>query len=168
MSALVADLLRLSETAHVDIRRRRIDLSALAREVLDELARASPGRSVAVSVEDGLVDDADPGLLRVALANLLGNAWKFTTRTPEARVEFGRRNGPDDERAYFVRDNGPGFDSKRAHDMFHAFRRLHSATEFPGTGIGLATVKRVIDRHGGRVGAECRPGEGATFWFTLG
>lgn len=168
MSALVADLLRLSETAHVGIHRQRADLSAMAREVLAELARAAPARTVTVSVEEGLVAEGDAGLLRVALANLLGNAWKFTTRTPDARIEFGGRPGPDGARAYFVRDNGPGFDTKRAQDMFHAFRRLHSATEFPGTGIGLATVKRVIDRHGGRVGAECRPGEGATFWFTLG
>ncbi|MBI4625379.1 MAG: PAS domain S-box protein [Verrucomicrobia bacterium] len=166
MAALIDDLLLLSRVARADLRRERVDLTALARSVIDELRLAQPERPVEVWVANDLAGEGDARLLRVVLTNLLGNAWKFTGRQPRARIEFGARE-IDGAQAFFVRDNGAGFDMAFAEKLFGAFQRLHSAAEFPGTGIGLASVQRIIRRHGGRVWAEGAVGEGATFYFTL-
>jgi light-regulated signal transduction histidine kinase (bacteriophytochrome) len=144
-----------------------VDLSALAAAVMAELTRADPGRPVEVHIAQGLRARGDPALLRLLLENLLGNAWKFTGHETPARIEVGvERDG--DRLAYYVRDNGVGFDMAYADKLFGAFQRLHGATEFPGTGIGLATVQRIILRHGGQVWAHSTVGQGATFFFTLG
>lgn len=166
MAALLDDLLDLSRLTRRDLRREPIDVSALATEVAEELRSAQPGRDVTFKVAPGLSASADPHLARVLLQNLLANAWKFTAKRERAVVEVGAvRRG--DETAFFVRDNGVGFDMQYAHKLFMPFQRLHDPTEFPGTGVGLATVRRIVHRHGGRVWAESRPDEGATFWFTL-
>jgi PAS domain S-box-containing protein len=167
MAELIDDLLQLSRITRTEIRHRSVDLSVLARNVADELERMEPERSVEFVIEPGLVVQADGHLMRVALENLLGNAWKFTSKQPAARIEFGRTTRDDGASAYYVRDNGAGFDQAYAHKLFGAFQRLHTASEFPGTGIGLATVQRVIRRHGGQVWAEGEKGRGATFYFAL-
>jgi PAS domain S-box-containing protein len=166
MGRLIDDLLDLSRMTRSEMRRERVDLSALAVGFAEELKRAQPERRVEFVVEGGLVVEGDGTLLRVVLENLLRNAWKFTGKQPGARIEFGvtEREGA---RAYFVRDDGAGFDEAYADKLFGAFQRLHGANEFEGTGIGLATVQRIIHRHGGRVWAEGRVGHGATFYFTL-
>ena len=143
-----------------------MDLAALARVVAEELARRHPEHPVAFSAPPELLVSADRRLLQVVLENLLGNAWKFTSRTYEARVECGVEAGPRGN-AYFVRDNGAGFDMAYAERLFSPFQRLHTEQEFSGTGIGLATVQRVVDRHGGRVWAQGEVGKGATVYFTL-
>ncbi|MGH2346068.1 MAG: sensor histidine kinase, partial [Chloroflexota bacterium] len=132
-----------------------------------ELLQANPDRAVTLSTAEGMLTQGNERLLRVVLQNLMGNAWKFTRGAPEARIEVGilERDGRP---AYFVRDNGAGFDMAYAHNLFGAFQRLHSAREFEGTGIGLATVQRIIHRHGGEVWAEGVVGQGATFYFTVG
>jgi light-regulated signal transduction histidine kinase (bacteriophytochrome) len=144
-----------------------VDLTHLARKVLTELGGRDPRRKIDTRVADGLVVQADPRLLTVMLENLLGNAWKFTSKQPAATIEVGReaRNG---ETVYFIKDNGAGFSMEHATKLFAPFQRLHAASDFEGTGIGLATVNRVVARHGGRVWAEAKPGQGATFLFTLG
>jgi signal transduction histidine kinase len=163
MGLLIDELLTLSRVTRQEMNREPVDLGAIALEVGQELGRAADGRRVDLRLQGGLGAEGDPRLLRLVLTNLLENAWKFTARQAEPRVELGRR--PDG--AYFVRDNGAGFDMAYAHKLFAPFQRLHSADEFPGTGIGLAIVQRVVHRHGGRVWAEAKPGEGATFYFTL-
>ena len=166
MGRLIDDLLNLARVTREDMRRDPVDLSALARSIAADLKKTEPGRQVAFAIADGVVANGDAHLLRVALENLLGNAWKFTSKHPRTRIEFGvsRQNGT---LAYYVRDDGAGFDTTYAGKLFGAFQRLHSNKEFEGTGIGLATVKRVIRRHGGRVWAESGMGRGATFYFTL-
>lgn len=166
MGALIDDLLKLSQISRQEMRVDQIDLSALAWEVAGELQLEAPARKVEWVIAPQVSAEADVGLLRVVLQNLMGNAWKYSSKHESARIEFGvcQRNGRP---ACFVRDNGAGFDSAYADKLFGAFQRLHSPGEFAGTGIGLATVKRIIHRHGGEVGAESRVGEGATFWFTL-
>jgi light-regulated signal transduction histidine kinase (bacteriophytochrome) len=144
-----------------------VDLSALAREVASELQRSRPERRVEFVISDDLVAEGDARLLRVALENLLGNAFKFTRMEPAARIEFGSVSGGAGSVRYYVRDNGVGFETAYAEKLFGAFQRLHGSEEFEGTGIGLATVQRVVQRHGGRVWAEGEVGEGATFFFTL-
>jgi signal transduction histidine kinase len=167
MNALIDALLGLSRVSRCALARARVDLSAVAREVAAELRRREPERDVEVAIEDGLAAEGDPLLLHDALANLLGNAWKFTGKTTGARIEFGAAaNGAQPK--YFVRDNGAGFNMADARKLFGAFQRLHSPADFPGSGIGLATVERIIRRHGGAIGAESAPGRGATFYFTLG
>jgi signal transduction histidine kinase len=167
MGVLIDDLLSLSRLSRVEMRRQRTDLTRIAHEVAQELRDAAPGRAVRLTVADGLVAHADPGLTRAVLANLLGNAWKFTANAPgEARVEVGSETLRG-ERAFFVRDNGAGFDRGGADKLFGAFQRFHAAADFPGTGIGLATVQRIVHRHGGRVWADSAPGAGAAFHFTL-
>jgi light-regulated signal transduction histidine kinase (bacteriophytochrome) len=146
-----------------EFHRGPVDLSALARTVSEELSKNEPQRVVEWIIEPDLITQADGHLMRIVFENLLGNAWKFTGRQSAPRIEFGR----DREGAYFVRDNGAGFDAQFAHKLFQAFQRLHTTQEFPGTGIGLATVQRVLHRHGGRVWAEGERGRGATFFFTL-
>lgn len=165
MAQLIDDLLGLSRVTRSELRRERIDLSDLAR-TLARLQNAQPDRRVEVVVQDGLVANGDSRLLGIVLENLFGNAWKFTGKKLLARIEFGVRSR---ERpvAYFVRDNGAGFDMAYAHKLFGVFQHLYSAREFEGTGIGLATVQRIIRRHGGRFWAEGEMDRGATFYFTL-
>jgi PAS domain S-box-containing protein len=166
MGLLIDDLLSLSRVTHSEMLRTTVDLSALAESVVDELRQGDPDRQVQVEIASGMVVTGDAGLLRAALENLLGNAWKFTSKEPHARIQFGSTSY-DGAPAYFVRDNGTGFDMAYADKLFGAFQRLHAAHEFEGTGVGLATVQRVIHRHGGRVWAEGEVGRGATFYFTL-
>ncbi len=167
MAALIDDLLELSRVTRSELRREDLDLSRLARATLANLTRHEPDRAVEVTIEDDMRVSGDPRLLAVVLDNLLGNALKFTSKTPGPRVEVGsRREG--EERVYFVRDNGAGFDPAYRDKLFGVFQRLHTASDFPGTGIGLATVLRIVARHGGRVWAEGQVGHGATFYFTLG
>jgi PAS domain S-box-containing protein len=167
MDQLIRDLLSFSRAASVELQRREVDLSGLAAAVLEELRQAQPGRSVAITVAPGCRLQADPDLLRVVMANLLGNAWKYTARTVTPRIEFGCV-AQDARPVYFVKDNGAGFDMAFAHRLFEPFQRLHTDKEFPGSGIGLATVKRILRRFGGRIWAESSPGAGATFFFTVG
>jgi PAS domain S-box-containing protein len=161
-------LLSLAQVSQTPLIRQRIDLGAIATQVLAELQERDRGRAVSLSVQQGLVVEGDPRLLRIALENLLGNAWKFTSRRAVAEIVFGAHGGDGGERVYFVRDNGVGFDAAYAHRLFGTFQRLHSVSEFPGTGVGLASVQRIVGRHGGRVWAESVEGEGATLSFTLG
>jgi PAS domain S-box-containing protein len=166
MAELIDDLLALSRVTRREMRRERVDLTAIARAVVEQLHRDDPGREIQAVIAEGLEGEGDPQLLRVVLDNLIGNAWKFTSTRPRASIEVGitRRDGVA---TYFVADNGVGFDMAYASKLFGAFQRLHSMEEFPGTGIGLATVQRVVQRHGGRVWAQAEPGRGATFYFTL-
>ena len=166
MGQLIDDLLKLSRASRVELRREAVDLTALAGEIVLELRRAEPARPVRWVITTGLAATGDRQLLRVVLDNLLNNALKFTSRQAEARIEFGAING-DQGCAFFVRDNGAGFDMAYAGKLFGAFQRLHSPADFPGTGIGLATVQRIIRRHRGRVWAEGEVNHGATFYFTL-
>jgi two-component system, NtrC family, sensor kinase len=165
MTAPIDDILMLSRVGREQIRRERIDFSALAREVARELQDASPDRQGRFEIPQGLEAEADPALTRIALDNLIGNAWKFTAPRDPAVIELGMVPGRPP--TYFVRDNGVGFDMQHADKVFAAFERLHTQREFPGTGIGLATVQRVVQRHGGRIWAESQVGVGTTFFFTL-
>ena len=149
-----------------EIHREQCDISAVAAEIVEELRAAGPERNVEVAIAGGISASADPRLARILLANLIGNAWKFTARQPVARVEIGTEIVDGDTRM-FVRDNGVGFDMIYAHKLFGAFQRLHSQSEFPGAGIGLATVRRIVNRHGGRAWAEGAVGEGASFYFVF-
>lgn len=166
MALLIDDLLNLSRLSRAELRREPVDLTGLAHDIATELRRSEPERKIEFVVADGMRAVGDPHLLRAALQNLLGNAWKFTGRRDRARVEVGtlHQNG---ERTYFIRDNGAGFDMSYAGKLFGAFQRLHGTADFPGTGIGLATVQRIIHRHGGRVWATGEVDKGATFYFTL-
>jgi signal transduction histidine kinase len=166
MDRLIDDLLNLSRVSRGELSREPVDLSGIARDVFDELHRQSPQRHVDLRVADDLKTEGDPRLLRVMLENLLGNAWKYTTKKPEATIEFGV-NGDNGHASFFVRDDGVGFDMQYAGKLFAPFQRLHGMNEFPGTGIGLATVQRIISRHGGRVWVEAEVNKGATFHFTL-
>jgi signal transduction histidine kinase len=167
MAQLIDDVLHLSKVTRAELRQQEVDLSALASATLDRLRESEPERVVEVRVRPGVMVVGDGQLLRVALANLLENAWKFTAREPAARIEFGL-TAVLGEPTYFVRDNGAGFDMAYADRLFVPFQRLHLVSEFPGSGIGLATVQRIIHRLGGRVWAEGLLGQGATFYFTLG
>ena len=183
MALLIDDLLGLARVSRAEMKRAPVDLSALARSVATELRTRDPQRQVELTIPNGLQAVGDAGLLHAVLTNLLGNAWKFTSKTAQARIEVGRVVGPlpsagviptaapgdaaDKGPAFFVRDNGAGFDMAYAAKLFGAFQRLHDATEFEGTGIGLATVARIIHRHGGRVWAEGAVNQGATVYFTL-
>ena len=166
MGQLIEDLLNLSRLTRREMQREKVDLSGLARDIAAELKRSDGARQVKFTIGDEFSAVGDPGLLRIALANLLGNAWKFSAKKPRATIEFGAMldNGKP---TYFVRDDGAGFDIAYADKMFAPFQRLHGTTEFEGTGIGLATVQRIIYRHGGRVWAEGEVERGATFYFTL-
>jgi PAS domain S-box-containing protein len=166
MGALIDDLLNLSRVTRAEIYLQRLDLSALVRAVAGDLRKTQPERQTEFLIEEELRATADPRLLRIVLENLLGNAWKFTSKRVPAYIEFGK-TAKNDGMAFFVRDNGAGFDQAYAGRLFGAFQRLHAATEFPGTGVGLATVQRIIHRHGGTVWAEGTVDKGATFYFTL-
>jgi DNA-binding response OmpR family regulator len=162
MSDLIDALLELARIHRTAIARRPVDVSAIATAVVEELQRRDPARDVAVHVAPGLVATGDERLVRILFDNLLGNAWKFTAKRASARIEVG-----SSAHEFYVRDDGVGFDMAHAQRLFSAFHRLHTATDYQGTGIGLATVRRIVERHGGKVWAEAAPGEGATFRFTL-
>jgi signal transduction histidine kinase len=167
MGRLIDDILSLSKVVRAEIKLEKVDISGLATTIAAELKRTDPGRKVDFVIRQGLEATGDINLLNVALQNLLGNAFKFTSARPDARIEFGieRRDG---QSVYFVRDNGAGFDARYIDKLFKPFERLHSEKEFPGTGIGLVTVQRIIQRHGGAVWAEGQVNRGASFYFTLG
>jgi light-regulated signal transduction histidine kinase (bacteriophytochrome) len=167
MAELIDDLLRLSRVSRGALTKSPVDLSAIVEGVLAELRKASPDRIVTATAQPGITAVADARLMKITFENLLGNAWKFTAKTPEPRLEFGMREDPERGTVYFVRDNGAGFDMAYADRLFGAFQRLHTDKEFPGTGIGLATVHRVIERHAGTIRAEGSPGAGAAFHITL-
>ncbi len=166
MSQLIDDLLHLARVTRAELRRVPMDLSALVRDVAQKLQQAEPQHRVELQIADGLQVNADPQLLRVAIENLLGNAWKFTGRQSQPRIEFGM-DATQPQPTYYIRDNGAGFDMAYAHKLFGVFQRLHSEREFHGTGIGLATVARIIQRHGGEIRGEGAVGRGAVFHFTL-
>ena len=166
MSQLIADLLGLSRITHGELRFDDVELSSLARAVTVRLQNSQPERVVDMLIQDGLRDQGDARLLSVVLDNLLGNAWKFTAKRADARIEFGTRSDGG-QLVYFLRDNGAGFDMASVGNLFKVFQRLHAADEFEGTGVGLATVQRIVSRHGGRVWAEGEVNQGATFFFTL-
>ncbi len=167
MGQLIDDLLTLSRVSRGEMRRDKVDLSRKARETIEQLQKAQPERVVEVEIADGLTTRGDGRLLRIVLENLLGNAWKFTSKQPSARIEFGATEGERGEKVFFVRDTGAGFDMAYADKLFGAFQRLHTIKEFEGTGVGLATVQRIIRRHNGSIWAESEIGRGATFYFTL-
>src|SRR5579875_555437 len=167
MAQLIDDLLSLSRVTRTEMRREAVNLTALAREVVAELRHLDPKRNVEAIIAEGLVAQGDPRLLRQVLENLLSNAWKYTSKQPAARIVMGTCEGRNGKPAFFVQDNGAGFDMAYTGKLFGVFQRLHSAVDFPGTGVGLATVQRIIHRHGGEVWAEGSVGQGATFYFTL-
>ena len=166
MAQLIDDVLHLSRVTSAEVGQHEVDLSAVAELAVARLREAEPARHVTARIRPGLTVTGDAPLLRIALDNLVGNAWKFSAGRDPAEIEFGMvQRGPDC--AYFVRDNGVGFDMAHAGKLFGPFQRLHLASEFPGSGIGLATVQRIVHRHGGKVWAEAEAGNGATVWFTL-
>lgn len=167
MGMLIDDLLQLSRITRCEIHREAVNLSAIAGQIAEELQKSEPGRGVEFRIPPSVIADADPVLIHSALENLIGNAWKFTRRTDKAWIEFGVLEEAG-SMACFVRDNGAGFNMEYVDRLFGAFQRLHKSTEFEGTGIGLASVQRIIHRHGGRIWAEGAEGMGATFYFTLG
>jgi light-regulated signal transduction histidine kinase (bacteriophytochrome) len=167
MSQLIDDLLRLSHISLQDVDLMDYDLSRLASDVMSSFREADPGRNVEVVITEGLRAVVDPNLMRIALTNLFNNAWKFTSKTENARIEFGAME-QDEKTVYFVKDNGAGLDLTYAEKMFLPFQRLHSEQEFAGTGIGLAIVERIIRRHEGNIWAAGEVGKGATIYFTLG
>jgi light-regulated signal transduction histidine kinase (bacteriophytochrome) len=166
MAQLIDDLLQLARVTRSELRRARVNLSELAQATVAKLQNRDPERAVAVRVEEGLSAHADKHLMQVVLNNLVENAWKYTSKQEEAEIFFGQKQ-QGGETVYFVRDNGAGFDMAYANKLFGAFQRLHGAGEFEGTGIGLATVQRIVHRHGGRVWAEGEVNKGATFYFTI-
>jgi signal transduction histidine kinase len=171
MGSHIDALTRLARVTTADLRPQRVDLSALARSVVDELRDARPDtepeRQVELRLADGLEVQGDLHLLRTLMTNLIGNAWKFTSKHPGATIELGRQQ-TDAEPVYFVRDTGAGFDMAYTSHLFEPFGRLHPESDYPGIGIGLAVSRRIIHRHGGRIWAEAAPGRGATFSFTIG
>jgi signal transduction histidine kinase len=166
MGGLIDDILELSRVSRLAMRRESVDLGRLAAELQDEMRQNDPGRQVDMAIGQGCKCEGDPRLLRILLQNLLENAWKYSAKTPHAEIEFGC-NDEKGEAVFFVRDNGVGFDMDYADRLFAPFQRLHGPEEFAGSGIGLATVARIVHRHGGRIWAESSPGHGATFRFTL-
>jgi light-regulated signal transduction histidine kinase (bacteriophytochrome) len=167
MEELIEAMLILGRISRSELHIEEVDLSDLACTVSAEIQLADSGHTAEFKIHEGLTAKGDPMLLRIALDNLLGNAWKYSHKNEKAAIEFGVAS-QEGETTYFVRDNGAGFDMGQVDRLFKPFQRLHRASEFPGTGIGLATVQRIIDRHGGRIWAESKVGEGATFFFTIG
>ena len=167
MAQLIDDLLNLSRLSRAALNAELINLSTIAQNILQDLRQSDPNRIVDTVIAPNLMVRADPRLMKVVLENLLNNAWKFSARQPFARIEFGVEEGGIDENVYFVRDNGAGFDMTYANKLFGVFQRLHTNSEFPGIGIGLAIVQRIIHRHGGKIWADSTPDGGATFYFTL-
>lgn len=167
MGLLIDDLLKLSRVTQAEMTMEQVDMTELAKSLVARLQERAPERECEWAIELGLTALADAGLMRAALTNLLDNAWKFTSKVASARIEL-RSQMLNGEQVLFVRDNGAGFDMSYATKLFSPFQRLHAARDFPGNGVGLATVQRVVQRHGGRIWAESEPGKGATFYFTLG
>lgn len=167
MGELIDDMLNLARTVRCELTYTRVDLGRIAREIMVQLQNADPQRNVTWSISSDLLADGDPILLRAVLENLLGNAWKFTSKQSCARIEFASKT-EERQTVYFVRDDGAGFDMQYADKLFGVFQRLHDRRQFPGTGVGLATVQRIIRRHGGKIWAEGAVGHGATFYFCLG
>jgi signal transduction histidine kinase len=166
MNSMIDALLTLSKLSSQPLARQPVDLSQLAAYVAEDLRRQTPGREVLLHIEPGLQVSGDPTLLRLVLENLLGNAWKYSARCPQARLQFNCES-TGGRQVFNVIDNGAGFDMRNADRLFGVFQRLHSANDFPGTGVGLASVKRIVRRHGGDIWAESEPGRGARFHFTL-
>lgn len=166
MGQLIDGLLGFSRLTRREIKKEWVDLSVMVNGIVTDLKTANPERNVDISIAEGIAGNGDPQLLQVVLTNLLGNAWKFTSKKPNARIEFGAIT-QNEKKSYYVRDNGAGFDMKYSEKLFGTFQRLHTNDEFEGTGIGLATVQNIINRHGGRIWAEAKIGEGAAFYFTL-
>jgi signal transduction histidine kinase len=166
MNQMIDAMLTLARLSTQPLARQPVNLTQLAGYVVDDLRRASPEREALIQIEPGLQTEGDPTLLRLVLENLLGNAWKYSARRPQTRIEFGRET-VDNRVVYVVRDNGAGFDMRSAERLFGLFQRLHSANDFAGTGVGLASVRRIIQRHGGEIWADGEPGRGAAFFFTL-
>ncbi len=162
MAQLIDDLLILSRVTRAEMHHEQVDLSALAAGIVARLREAEPDRQAEIQIAEGLIARGDANLLGQVLENLLGNAWKFTSKCERADIHLGQEDG-----AFFVRDNGAGFDMRYADKLFTPFQRLHAMTEFPGTGVGLSTVQRIVARHGGRVWCASEPGQGTTFYFTL-
>lgn len=167
LDQLMRDLTSFAEGGRAAIERQLIDMTALARDVVADLMRKDPERTVEVDIADGLTASGDEMLLRIVLENLIGNAWKYTTKETRAKIEVGSKVQPDGVTGFFVKDNGAGFDPSGAAKLFQPFQRLHDRAQFPGTGLGLSSVRRIVERHGGLVWAEGQINEGATFWFTL-
>ena len=166
MGQMIDDVPKLSRVTCSDLAKEKINVSEIASEVVAQKRTEQPERSIDVSIEPGLTANADAQLVRIVLENLFDNAWKFTSKQGKAVIEFGCM--PDEqETVFFVRDNGVGFDQKYVHKLFNPFQRLHSTEDYPGTGIGLATVKRIVNRHGGKAWAEGKEGKGASFYLTL-
>ncbi|MBD3238999.1 MAG: hypothetical protein GF331_00330 [Chitinivibrionales bacterium] len=166
MTAIIGDLHRLSHVSRQQLVYEEVDLAVLSREIIEQLRRTTPARTVEATVDERMPARADPGLARIALENLISNAWKYTTARERASVAIGA-DTRDTERIFYVRDNGAGFDMRLADRLFQPFQRLHDPKQFTGTGIGLSIVKRIIERHGGRIWAESAVDKGATFFFTL-
>ncbi|MDO9558905.1 MAG: ATP-binding protein, partial [Syntrophales bacterium] len=166
MGRLIDDMLKLSRVTRTEFRHESVDLSTMVRTIFENLQQSDPGRTVDVIIREGVLVNGDSYLLQIALENLVGNAWKFTGEEARPQVEFGT-TVKEGKTTCFIRDNGVGFDMTYVDKLFGAFQRLHTSVEFPGTGIGLATVRRIINRHGGQVWAEAEVGKGATFYFTL-
>jgi len=167
MHRLIEDLLGLSRIVRAPMRKSTVDVSAMAREVAQQLRDSSPTRSAEIRIAPDLKAQGDPGLLRIALDNLLSNAWKFTSKRPHAQIEVDAVPGAEGSTVYRVKDNGAGFDPRYASKLFGPFQRCHSQADFPGTGIGLATVQRIVHRHGGKIWVETQMDKGASFYFTL-
>lgn len=166
MNGLIDALLQLSQLSYLNLKREVVDLSEIVAETANELRQSTPERRAEFAIQPRIRTFGDASLLEIAIKNLLRNAWKFTSMREATRIEFGARDLASGK-ACFIRDNGVGFDMANAEKMFHAFQRLHNSTEYPGNGIGLTTVQRIITRHGGRVWAEGEIDKGATFYFTL-
>jgi|GEM_PF-4301276 len=167
MGQLIEDLLQLARITRSDFHKQQLDISSLAQETINKLRQQNPEREIEIRLQNNVYAEGDQHLLSVALDNLLENAWKYTGKTPHPRIEFGSQHSSNGHDTYFVKDNGVGFDMKYADKIFLAFQRLHSKEDFPGTGVGLATVERVIDRHGGKIWAESEIGKGTIIYFTL-
>jgi light-regulated signal transduction histidine kinase (bacteriophytochrome) len=164
---LINDLLELSKVVRAPMHHGVVDLSRMASDIVQTLRESAPERTATIIVADNLTVDGDAALLRIALENLFSNAWKFTSKTAHQRIEFGSRMDRSGRRAFFLRDNGAGFDPRHASNLFSPFRRLHLDSQFPGTGIGLATVQRIVHRHSGEVWAEAALDRGACFYFSF-
>jgi signal transduction histidine kinase len=167
MNELIEGMLQMSRLARKEMKQESIDLAGLAREVECELRSLQPNRRVEMAIAEDLCSMGDPTLLRAVVENLINNAWKFTSKRVQARIEIGKAGEENGNPIFYILDNGAGFDMEYAQKLFGVFQRLHSEEEFPGTGVGLATVRRIIQKHGGRIWAKGAPGEGATFFFTL-
>ena len=167
MDQMIDAMLTLARLSSQPLAMQPVNLSQTALWIVEDLRRAAPEREADIEIETGLAAQGDPTLLRLVLENLLGNAWKYSQRTPRARIVFAAEAAADGLRGFVVRDNGAGFDMRSAERLFGLFQRLHSASEFAGTGVGLASVRRIVRRHGGEIWAEAEPGRGASFHFTL-